>query len=571
MGNRSLYNRLFILLIITLSFQKGIFAQSLPVGTAVLEDALRRAQLLGEIDSSISFVNRPLFPAQSMKLKNTFDPYSSLDRERWRKTDGVIRFANEKGKVQLLPFTWQQQFNTQYPYSLNDGAMIPARGNQTMISGGIYAEYGPISIQLKPEYVNASNKDFQGFYKEHSDNIWKEYYNLHNTIDLPERFGELIYEKIFWGQSSARITRGSLSLGLSSENLWWGPGMQNSLMMSNSAPGFHHVTLNTVKPILSFIGSFEGQIIGGKLENSGFAPPDTNRTYNGIKLYSPKRNDWRYINAMVISYQPKWVHGLFLGATRSFIIYHEDMGNTLKDYLPILTPFAKKENYGEGESSAPSDQRSSVFIRWLWTRAQAEIYGEYLREDHAYNFRDLILQLEYSHAYLWGFSKMIALNRMKKKYLQVNAEFTKIEQTITNPERPSKYIYTHTAGVRHGYTNMGQMLGAGIGPGSNLQNISISWIQELKSLGINFIRYVHNNDFHNAIIKDQRAKWTDTGIEAFGNWNWKNLLFSAKMQFINSYNYQHRYIPTKVDPETYWIPGENTFNFQAQLSTCFRF
>src|SRR5659263_721355 len=86
-------------------------AQALPVGTPVLEDALRRAQLLGEIDSSISFTSRPLFPTISMKLANTFDPYVTMDKERWTKFDGALRFANNKGVIRLLPFTWQQQFN----------------------------------------------------------------------------------------------------------------------------------------------------------------------------------------------------------------------------------------------------------------------------------------------------------------------------------------------------------------------------------------------------------------------------------------------------------------------------
>ena len=39
-----------------------VVAQFLPVGTPVLEDYYRRAQLLGEIDSSISFTSRPIYP-----------------------------------------------------------------------------------------------------------------------------------------------------------------------------------------------------------------------------------------------------------------------------------------------------------------------------------------------------------------------------------------------------------------------------------------------------------------------------------------------------------------------------
>jgi hypothetical protein len=546
-------------------------AQTVPVGTPVIEESYRRLQLLGEIDSAISFTVRPLNLSFSTKTDNPYDPLSTLEEEGWSKSGGIFRFADDKGRIQLLPIIWLQQYNTHHPYSLNDGAMIPARGYQTMISGGLFAKFGPLNVQLRPEYVYAENKDFQGFFAEQPDEVWAEYYVLQNIIDLPEKFGDEPYNKIFWGQSSARLNYGAFSLGLSTENLWWGPGIRNSLVMGNSAPGFFHFTLNTVRPAKTFIGSFEGQIICGKLENSGYFPPDTSHTYNGVKLYQPKRDEWRYINGMVISYHPKWVPGLFLGLTRTHIAYYVDMGNTFKDYFPILTPFTKEKNYGENESSYPSDQRLSLFARWIWSKAKAEIYTEYFREDHAFDIRDIILEAEHTHAYLFGFQKIIALKRFTNNFLQFNLELTKIEQTTTNPERPSKYLYGHYAYVYHGYTNKGQLLGAAIGPGSNLQSASISWVKGLKSIGIGLERYVHNNDFHNAIIKDPRANWVDVGITSFGDWNWKNLLFSAKLQFINSYNYQHYYQPVFKSENSYWVSGKNTFNFQAQLSTSFRF
>jgi len=548
------------------------FAQSLPVGTPMLEDALRRAQLLGQIDSSISFTSRPLFPTISLKLNNSSDLYNLLDNEPQTKSDGTFRFA-KNGVLQLLPFTWQQQFNTHHPYSLNDGAMIPARGYQTIISGGIYAQYGPLSIQLRPEYVFAENKNFQGFYKEQPDAVWAEYYYLHNHIDLPERFGENAYKKLFWGQSSLRLTFGPVSLGISNENLWWGPGVRNALIMSNSAPGFIHFTFNTVKPIRTWIGSFEGQVICGGLENSGFAPPDTNRTANGVKLYIPKKNDWRYINGLVISYQPKWLPGLFLGVTRSFITYYKDMGRGIKDFLPVITPLSKKANYGENESPIPNDQRASFFVRWLWLKAHAEIYTEYMREDHAFDMRDFIMQPEYSHAYVFGFRKMIPLKTRNNQFLQFNLELTQIEQTTTDRGRPIAYLYLHGAGIPQGYTNKGQMLGAGIGPGSNLQSISISWVSGLKSIGIELERYVQNNNFFNAVIKDPRANWVDLGTSAFADWNYKNLLFSAKLEFINSLNYQYNYQPASESLSDYWLPGpgSDVLNFQVQLGVSYKF
>lgn len=545
-------------------------AQSLPVGTPALEDALRRAQLLGEIDSSISFTSRPLNPAASMKLKNIFDPYDAMEKERLTISYGQYRFAKNRGMIQLLPFVWQQQFNTDHPYSLNDGAMIPAKGYQTLISEGVYAQYGPLSIQLRPEYVFAENKNFQGFYKEQPDQVWAGYYNVLNYIDLPERFGDKPYRKLLWGQSSVRLTFGALSLGLSNENLWWGPGDRNSLVMSNTAEGFKHFTLNTVKPIRTFIGSFEGQIICGRLDNSGFAPPDTNRTYKGNKLYVPKRNDWRYINGIVLSYQPKWVPGLFLGLTRTFITYYKDMGHSFADFFPIITPMSKRSNYGEKESPKSNDERASVFIRWLWLRSKTELYCEYFREDHAFDTRDFILEPDYEHAYLFGLRKLIPLKGHKDQYIQFKFEVTQLAQTSTNTDRPEGEIYLHYAGISQGYTIKGQLLGAGIGPGSNMQSVSISWVKKQKMIGIEVERYVHDQDFQNTVIRDPRANWVDLGTSVFGEWSYKNLLFSSKLQFIKSLNYEHYYRPIPDDLLAFWKP-RNIINVQALMGVMYRF
>lgn len=548
-----------------------VSGQSLPVGSPMLTDALRRAQLLGQVDSSISFTVLPLFPQKALKTENSFDPFNTLTGERWGKSAMALHFWGKNGKIQLLPITIQQQFNTHHPFSLNDGAMIPARGYQTLIRGGLYAQAGPLSIQLNPEYIYAANNDFQGFYKEFSDAVWTEYYRLYNNIDLPEKFGDKPYQKTFWGQSSIRLTAGPLSLGLSSENLWWGPGIRNSLLMSNSAPGFLHFTVNTVKPIRTFLGNFEGQIICGRLENSGFFPPDTSRTNDGTKLYISKRDDWRYINGYVLSYHPKWVPGLFLGINTTHMVYHEDLGNSFRDYFPIFSSLTKKSNYGEGESEKPNDQRLSIFTRWLWAKAHAELYVEYFREDHAFDLRDMILQIEHTHAWMFGIQKMIPLTRTNE-YIQLQVEATKLEQTTTNPERPTGSVYLHYAGISHGYSNYGQLLGAGIGPGSNMQTLAVSWVKQLKTIGIELNRVVQNNDLHNHAIKDPRANWVDLNIAAFGTWNYKNLLLSAKCQFINSYNYQHYYQPlTDKGDNSYWVPGKNTFNFQMQLSTSYRF
>lgn len=558
------------MLLFIFALQGKSYAQSLPVGTPVLEDAYRRAQLLGQMDSSVSLMVRPMFPVESFGLNNVFDPTGELHKERWTKTDGIFQAAGVPGKIQLLPFTIQQQYNTHHPYSLNDGAMIPARGYQTLVSGGFFAQYGPLSIQFRPEYVYAENRDYQGFYKELSDQKWYEYYQVVTFIDLPERFGTTAYEKLNWGQSSIRLNYGPASIGFSNENLWWGPGMRNSLVMSNTADGFWHYTLNTTKPVRTPIGSFEGQIIAGRLVNSGYDVPDINRTFLGYSIYLPKRDEPRYINAMVMSYQPKWIPGLFLGFTRSFTKYDTDKDKNFESLFPVFFPLEKKYDPKNPGKLTSADQRASVFIRWLCKPENAEVYFEFMREDNSPNWNDFFLQMEYSRAYLFGLNKLMKLNHHPGQYIQVNLELTQLEQTNANPTALYRYLYT-SHDIRQGYTHNGQLLGAAIGPGSNLQSLSVSWLSGLKKIGIQFERYVHNNDFHNIGIKDFRANWVDLSATAMADWNWKNLLFSLKIENILSFNYEHRYQSRNPDSGQFMEPGINYFNLQGNLGLSYRF
>ena len=212
------YNSRFFVpgLFFFLSFLNPEFSrcQSIPIGSPMLEDAYRRNQLLGKLDSSVSFCSRPIFPSEAFKVQNVFDPENDLQKNSWIKRNYVsVNFDHNKGHIELLPFTWTNQYNSNYPFGWNDGSMIPAKGYQTMVSGGFFAKYGWFNFQFRPEFVAAENKDFLGFPKEFRDQIWYEYSEIYNFIDLPERFGDNRYKKTSWGQSSIRLNLGPVSIG----------------------------------------------------------------------------------------------------------------------------------------------------------------------------------------------------------------------------------------------------------------------------------------------------------------------------------------------------------------------
>lgn len=544
-------------------------AQVLPVGIPQLEDYYRRQQLLGKLDSTISFSVRPLTNA-ALKQRNIYNPDSSyIDNSQYR-------FANGKGMVQIMPATWQNQLTSAFPYGWNDGGMIPAVGYQTMLSAGVYAQYKWLSIQLRPEFVFAENRDYKG-YQGRNESDWRLWWvRTGNGIDLPERFGTSSYTRLLAGQSSIRATFDPVSIGISTENLWWGPGMRNSLLMSNSAPGFLHATVNTTRPIRTGIGSFEGQIAAGKLRSSGFLPitPSDDNFFD--KYYQKPPDDWRYFSGIVLSYQPKWVPGLSIGLSRSFTVYSEDMGNKLGDYLPLFQS-GSKSSFGDPAADSLNaaddkgqDQLVSFFLRWVIPEANFEIYGEYGRNDHPWNGRDLVVNTSHTRAYTFGLRKLVPLQNYNQDLLSINFEMTQMSPGRSATIRGAGAWYRHSQ-VRDGYTNLGQIMGAGMGLGNDVQALNVSVLRGMKQLGVQFERMVHYNDFFYLTPKDIRANWVDFGVAFNGVYDYKNFLFSGKIQYIHANNYQYQF-EEKPELNNFW--KYETFdktNWHLQLGAMYRF
>ncbi|MEH6305208.1 capsule assembly Wzi family protein [Olivibacter sp. CPCC 100613] len=527
-----------ILLVYFLIATLSLKAQVLPVGTPVLEDYYRRLQLLGKLDSTISFNVRPL-SNEALKQANIYDPEGSQEH-----SNSIYRSRDGKGMIQLMPLVWQNQINSNFPYGWNDAGMIPAAGYQTMVAAGVYAQYKFLSIQLRPEFVFAQNSNFQGF--EGLDrNWWAKWYRYMNGIDAPERFGTGTYSRFFPGQSSVRLNFHPVSIGVSTESLWWGPGLRNSLLMSNNAPGFLHATINTTRPIRTSIGSFEGQLVAGRLEDSGYPPTPLGNPTHYDELYQPKPDDWRYFSGLTLSYQPKWLPGFSLGFNTVFTVNHKDMGNKLGDYLPFFPSNSMNENFDPDDINNVADQaaqdvNASVFFRWLIPEAQFEIYGEYARNDRSYDLRDLAVQLNHSRSYMFGLRKMFPVRIIDQQDLfEVAFEMTQLEQSKNADIRPTEPMYYHYI-VRSGYTNLGQILGAGVGYGNNVQSLHISWLNKLKRLGVQVERLVHNNALFYDLIGDRRRNWIDLNIGAFGEYDFKRFIFQSKLIFTKAYNYQYQ-------------------------------
>lgn len=540
-------------------------AQTLVPGFPVVEEAVRRNQLLSSFDSTVSFTFKPLY-AEAYADSAGYLKGDSSSLRLWKE---LVSFGNGAGSVRLLPLQLRADYNSHRPYGWNNGAMIPAAGLQTLFSAGIFAKAGPLEVQLRPEVVYAGNKEFDGFVKPHVGVIVQRRYSYSwNRIDAPERFGEEAYKQLLPGQSSVRLNYKGLSIGASTENIWWGPGRYNSLLMTNNARGFEHLTFNTTRPLQTGIGSFEFQLMAGRLESSGFYPPDTAFVFNGNRVYSPKNEDWRYLNGFMATYQPKWLKGLTLGGARVVQEYHEAVWER-KDFLPVFgSIFRLGDNFFD--DSLDRDHMLSIFARWVWEEAKSEIYTEFGRNDASWNLRDLIMSPQHSRAYVFGITKMLPLE-WKESHVELNTEFTHLEKSGSFIVRAEPPWYAHGK-IGQGYTHKGEVVGAGIGPGSNAQYAGLHWVKNLNRLGVFFERVVNDNDFYYQAFQDSRdfrRYWVDVSLGVTADYRRGNFLLSGKLQAVRALNYQWEL--TQLPDEPYFVNGRDVSNLYLSFNTAYLF
>lgn len=530
-------------------------AQNLISNNIQLQEYLRREQLSNGLDSSnASFNYRPF----STKKLEDFN-FELINNKQSK--------GHKQVQIFVLPIFQTLQYNSKRPYGWGDGPMIPSVGLQSYTSAGIFSKISFLKIQLQPELVLAQDLSFEGFGLNRSEREIREMFFTYNISDIPERFGTEGYGRFFLGQSKISLEAGSFEAGLSTQNIWWGPGQFNSLIFSNNAQGFPHLTFNTIKPAKTFLGNFEGQIIVGRLENSGIAPtqfPELND-----RFFIPFTGDWRYLNGLTFSYNPKWIPGLFFGFSRTYQQYSEFMGDQWNDFLPIFEPF-QKINYGFDRDTDGRDQQFSVFTRFVSTDAKAELYFEYGRRDHALNWREFILNPEHARAYLFGFIKLFEL-QSKERHVQVRGEVTHQQESINTIIRNSGDGQSwHTHSRARGFVHYGQPLGVGIGTGSNVQTLEVSIVEKFNKIGVLFERLENHQDFYYRAFgqQNEHRPWIDLSVGFLFDKQFDNLLLSSRVQLINGVNYQWQLHPDST-PE--FPRGQNLFSIHSQVSLIYLF
>jgi hypothetical protein len=398
----------------------------------------------------------------------------------------------------------------------NDGALWAGRGISTEVSTGLRARWRWLTAQLAPLAAWQQNRAF--YAPASAEPGLSPHANPFGSglIDLPLRMGPSAFWTFDWGQSYVRIDAWNLAAGLSTENLWWGPGIRNSLLMSNTAPGFPHLFVGTGRPLDIWIGWLEAEVTWGRLRPSKWFDGDTGNR--------------RLFESAVLTYEPAFARGLTLGYARVFLFPTTDVSaHHLFDPLwqPLFSVFLQSRS--EGDAFRPDNQLLSLFFRWAYPEVQFEVYGEWARDDHAFNATDFLMEPGHSQAWLIGLQKLFPAGN---RWVRFQAEMTHtFEMSPRNPTRPTPVFYTHVA-ERQGYTQAGQMLGAGLGPQGDTQFLAVDWYRGAGRVGAFVERIVRNERYFyesglSLLPKPRHDLEMTYGLR--GSWAWREWDLEAEM------------------------------------------
>lgn len=403
--------------------------------------------------------------------------FSALEIDELAAKDSAHPWARRydlQRKVNGRGFQWDYvrpkasfYLNSAYAYGGNDGAVWQGKGLTTAVQGGISARWRSFSASIAPVAFRAENQSFPLMANgetgalRFADGQWAQY------IDRPQRFGTLPYSRIDPGQSWVRFDGFGVAAGVSTANQWWGPSNDFPYILGNNAPGFPHAFFGTSKPANIWIAKLHTRVFYGQLDQSPYSSvtgPDYFASF-----FQPGKK--RFMAGLVGILEPRGVPGLEIGGTRFFHATMDDLGYFFSAY-GLKLPFqgllklglpSQSDTLVQGTTQAlKENQLATVFLRWAPPGRGLDVYGEYGREDHSLDTRDLILQPDHSASVNIGFRKVWVSPRSMHA---VRGEVFTYQASPGSRTRGEGQTYLHGV-LRQGHTQRGQMLGANLGPGS---------------------------------------------------------------------------------------------------------
>ncbi len=401
--------------------------------------------------------------------------YAADSALKWDLWNGRFDLSNKGDDyIEVLDPFMRLGYISNVPDHYNDGAVWEGKGFNSSVNFGFTGRKGMLSFTFAPVVFHAQNNDF---YIPSVPSTKSEFsYPFERRIDWVLRYGDQSVNRFNLGQSEIRLLYKKFTLGLSTQNMIWGPAQVSPVIMSNNAAGVPHLDIGTAKPIDTKFGKFEFKVFWGLMDESDYFDTDDS-------------NDQRYLTGAVFGFQPKFVEGLSLGINR--VLYRDMFDGDFKPidlfaavWGQISNPDLPNDDY---------DQMLSLSVAWKFKEYGFETFLEFARNDYPGVIIDFFEQPDRTRGVTMGFVKSFDLNN--GNIFRVVFEHTKLNKIKLSTVASGHAAYYVHSQVENGYTNRGQLMGSYIGPGSNANHFKFQLYTPNGRIAFNIDRVRFNDDY----------------------------------------------------------------------------
>ena len=341
------------------------------------------------------FYTLVLVPCLSSQMYTSADPYYLLLNEKTQFERGkkfhstVIRpFYQSNGKKVVLSIKNEFYLNNNAPNQENMDVRYFGKGVGSFTSIHIAWLGKYTSFSAEPFLLRNQNQN-TAFFQRPTD------YQFLN--DAVQSGGKSLNRQ---GLRNAHffLHYKGIGIGLSNENMWWGPGIQGSLAMTNNTVGFPHYSIGTIKEL--------------RWRNWGFYGKYTQAT-----VKENTQVDDTYFTSLVgaVTYYSNPV--ITIGVTRNYMTGGVNVGVpwSLSDaakivFEDIFIDNLRGKKYTWESGHDPFDQTLTGFFSMMLPKSKMKLYLEMGYNDNRNNFWDLVIHPDHSIATILGFQKYGVFN-----------------------------------------------------------------------------------------------------------------------------------------------------------------
>ena len=375
----------------------------------------------------------------------------------------------------LLDLTTRLSYNSTYPRGFNDGAVWKGKGATFEMHGGVAGKKGKFTFQFMPVLYFSQNSDFE-LASRINNGLNPLAYQFTGGIDWVQKFGNKSGFYFHPGQSEIKFKSSKFVSSISTQNHSFGPSTFNPILLSHQGGGFPHLRIGAEPFSLGEkIGDFEVNFLVGLLAESGYYDDNP-------------ENDTRYLNGLFFGFSPAFLPNLKVGLGK--VLYKQTRYFAPEDLISAIYVLEDTNREGLSTGNDTFDQLASVYIDWSFPEVAFRAYAEFAKNDFTGRSRGTIVEPEHTRGYTIGFEKRLL--SAKNKEVTLLYEHTNLSRNQAFLWRATPSFYSHGVN-RQGYTNNGQLIGAGIGPGGNSDHLFIKVQNESENSFAFLIQRIENN------------------------------------------------------------------------------